>query len=81
MAKWEKHWDQFETVMKGRLDTGHKEYGDASFNRKPTDLATELEEEALDVVGWGFILWVRLTELRNKMDETQQLELPFDGEK
>lgn len=84
---WRKFWPEFEEVMKRRLEAGHMTYGDGSFGRPPRELTVELEEEALDIVGWGFILWTRLRRLREVMEDNElehkeamtQLDLPFDG--
>ena len=63
---WRKHWPEFETVLKARLDAGARAYGDNSFARPPTRLVDEIEQEALDIIGWGFVLWVRLQALKEK---------------
>lgn len=59
-AKWQELWPEFEEVMKSRLQAGHLNYGDGSFDRPPNELLEELAQEALDIVGWGFILWARI---------------------
>jgi hypothetical protein len=46
--------------LKGRMKAGHEEYGDVSFSKDPEETIEELQEELLDVSGWGFILWQRL---------------------
>lgn len=61
---WEQWWPHFEKTMKKRLQAGHEEYGDDSFNLSPVQLMGEIREELLDIVGWGFLLWVRLTQLQ-----------------
>ena len=63
---WKQWWPQFEEVMKERLQRGHEEYGDNSFDLSPIELMGEIREELLDIVGWGFLLWVRLTELQGE---------------
>ena len=80
---WKQWWPQFEEVMQERLQRGHEEYGDGSFNLSPIELMGEIREELLDIVGWGFLLWVRLTELQGKavkediIDE-RQIHLNFE---
>lgn len=64
--KWRKYWPAFETVMKARLQRGHEEYGDGSFSRDTAALLGEIEQELLDVVGWAFITWVQVMELRQR---------------
>jgi hypothetical protein len=56
-------------ALKTRLRAGHREYGDSSFGRRGVDLASELEEEALDIVGWGFVLWCRMKRLNKRLGE------------
>jgi hypothetical protein len=63
---WRKHWPAFEAMMQARLDAGHLEYGDASFERLPSALLEEISEEMADVVGWAFMLWVRLQRLKDR---------------
>ncbi len=65
-----KHIGEFYQALMEKLAAGHAEYGDTSFGMRPTALANEVEEEALDICGWGFILWVRLRALRAKLQES-----------
>lgn len=51
-----------EAVLK-RLEAGKRAYGDASFERPLSELAREIQAEALDFAGWGFILWRRALKL------------------
>lgn len=53
-------WPAFLAKVERRLEKGAVEYGDASLRAPPAELAREIEEELLDVVGWGFLLWVRM---------------------
>lgn len=53
----------FEKVRR-RLEAGAREYGDSSFNGSTINTIEEIEEELLDVVGWGYILWTKLNRLR-----------------
>lgn len=53
-------WRLFASCVARRLDAGRREYGDRSFSRDPRELVAELQDEALDLAGWGFILWCRL---------------------
>ena len=57
---------QFPTFVSralSRLSQGQATYGDASFDRHPLHLVAEIEQELLDIVGWGYILWTRLQRL------------------
>lgn len=59
----------FTAALHGRLEAGRATYADRSFERAPAELIAELEQEALDLAGWGFVLWVRLRALRSKAEE------------
>ena len=50
----------FVEAVQSRLDAGRLQYGDASFTRDPAALLGELGQEALDLAGWGFVLWTRI---------------------
>lgn len=57
-------WRLFASCVAKRLEVGRREYGDRSFSRDPSELVAELQDEALDLAGWGFILWSRLHRMR-----------------
>jgi len=67
--KYAEYWPQFNLAMQNRLVRGHQEYGNASFSRSEKELLRELQEEVLDIAGWGFILWVRLKEVEKALEE------------
>jgi len=53
--------------VRGRLENGKNDYGDASFERPIEEVVHELQAECLDLAGWGFILWSRLKGLENRL--------------
>ena len=57
-----------ETILK-RLKIGADLYGDNSFIYPNTKLLREIEEELLDVCGWSFILWCKIHNLHQKMQD------------
>ncbi|MEI9940513.1 MAG: hypothetical protein WDO69_25135 [Pseudomonadota bacterium] len=57
-------FDSFVGEVRARLEAGRAAYGDRSFTRPPAELLGELQQEALDLAGWGFVLWCRLESLR-----------------
>ena len=59
---------EFARAVNARLEAGRASYGDASFSRHPAVLCGEVEQELLDVAGWGFILWCRMRALRDALD-------------
>lgn len=65
--KWKQHWPEFQVAMTRRLDAGNRTYGDASFEKSGAELCGEMEEEALDIIGWGFLEWVKIRELHSKI--------------
>lgn len=58
------HFPEFLRKLEAKLDAGERAYGEASFHRDPADLIGELQAEALDLAGWGFVLFVRLEKAR-----------------
>jgi hypothetical protein len=60
-------WPQFAANVRSRLEVGARAYGDASFELPAGRLAVEIEQELLDVMGWGFILWSRIQALKGKL--------------
>jgi hypothetical protein len=55
---------RFITQLHAKLDAGAREHGDKSFDLSSPELVKELQAEALDLAGWGWILWDRLERLR-----------------
>jgi hypothetical protein len=58
----------FFAALKWRLQQGQVTYGDKSFARDPSELLGELEQEALDLAGWGYVLWRRIRALKAAVD-------------
>lgn len=50
----------FFTQFLGRLSKGEHLHGDRSFERSPEEILAEIRDEALDLAGWGYILWKRI---------------------
>lgn len=50
----------FFTQLLGRLSKGEHKHGDRSFERSPVEILGEMRDEALDLAGWGYILWKRI---------------------
>lgn len=50
----------FIQAVRARLETGRNVYGDKSFLQPPQETLEELANEALDLAGWGFVLWARI---------------------
>lgn len=66
------HWYEFEEKMLRRLEEGHQKYGASSFLNGAQATIFEIEQEALDICGWGFILWVKLQALRRQVEQLEK---------
>lgn len=62
-----RRFDIFTAQVRRRLEAGRSAYGDASFEMNPPRLSGEIEEELLDVMGWGFVLWCRMREIAGRL--------------
>ena len=69
-------WPAFAESVQRRLEAGRAAYGDTSFARPPAELVGELQQEALDLAGWGFVLWCRLEAMRATVDAPTRLVGP-----
>ena len=65
-------WPAFAEAVRARLDAGRAAYGDRSFALPPSVLVGELEAEALDLAGWGFVLWSRLRALHGAAEALER---------
>jgi hypothetical protein len=54
--------DYFAEV-RSKMERGKRDYGDSSLTRPLVELARELRAEAVDLAGWGAIVWKRSIEL------------------
>ena len=59
-------WPVFENSIRHRLLTGASTYGDSSFSRSDIELLDEVAQELFDVVGWAFILWCKIDNLKKR---------------
>lgn len=66
-------WPQFADAVRARLESGRAVYGDRSFARAPDELMHELQQEALDLAGWGFVLYERIQAMRSAMIKIEEL--------
>ena len=64
--KYRAVFPEFIETLRKRMEQGFKEYGDKSFERPIEELFGELEEEVLDICGWGLILYTKIKELSKK---------------
>ena len=62
---------EYVRLLAKRLRQGADSYGDGSFHRPSHELCGELAQEALDISGWGFVLWCRISEMERKLKEIE----------
>ncbi|MBC7171828.1 MAG: hypothetical protein H5U40_05355 [Polyangiaceae bacterium] len=61
-------WPAYAAAVRDRLEAGRETYGDRSFGRSGPSTLAELEQEALDLAGWGFVLWARMRTMRHALE-------------
>lgn len=54
----------FTEGVHARLIAGRETYGDSSFERPVAELLDELQQECMDLSGWGFILWGKIEKMK-----------------
>ena len=67
-------WGDFAKCVQARLEKGRHVYQDRSFSADPAELLEEIQQEALDLAGWGFVLWHRLEALRAAISRARVME-------
>lgn len=65
--RYKEVFQDFIDELERKLIRGHNEYGDASFDSAPQATLKELREEAIDLAGWGLILYAKLKDLEKKL--------------
>lgn len=60
-------WPEFAASVRARLEAGRAAYGDRSFEANPDALLGELQQEALDLAGWGYVLFERIERAREAL--------------
>jgi hypothetical protein len=65
-------WPIFAEEVQARLAMGAEIYGDQSFDAASDRLVVEIQQELMDVLGWGFILWCRFQALKTKLAELER---------
>jgi len=70
--KYKEHFLEFVNLLNEKMEKGFQEYGDKSFDRDPVELINELEQEVIDISGWGMILYSRLEDMKKKAEELKK---------
>ena len=65
--KYHEVFSGFISKLHSRMNIGHEEYGDESFDRPLLALINEIEEELLDICGWGMITYSRIHDIKGKI--------------
>ena len=60
---------QFLDALAARLELGARDYGNTSFDRPMASTIGELEDEALDIAGWAYVMWVQLKRRCARLDD------------
>lgn len=66
------HLDRFIARLHQKLELGARQYGSASFDRPIGELITEIQDELVDIAGWGWIAWSRLEALREQVTAAER---------
>ncbi len=69
---WIERYMTFEAQLRIRLRDGFETYGDVSFKTPLMASLSELEKEALDLTGWGYILWCKLQDIKEKVTDFEK---------
>lgn len=65
-------------ALNERLDRGAQEYGDRSFLRPLAETERQILEEALDQIGWVWILWAQSARKAGMFDPRQSRDYFLD---
>ena len=60
---------RFQAEWLRRLAEGAKTYGDASYERTADDLLDEIQQECIDLAGWGYVLWLKCERIKGSKNE------------
>ena len=61
-------FQRFVDAVAERLDQGERTYNGSALTRPLAELGRELEEEAEDLAGWAFWIWMRAARLRRGLE-------------
>lgn len=66
MTSFPDHYGTFLYELGKKLERGQQLYGSSSFKKSEGELLEELQQEAVDLAGWGYILWAKIEALKSK---------------
>ena len=64
---WRKQFEEFQKKVRERMEMGEKQYGNATFSLPMNRVIAEMQQEALDYAGYGFIFWTQLEDLKTRV--------------
>ena len=62
-------WDEYSDTVRNKLIKSYAEYGDATIKMPLGRLSAELQDECIDLSGWGMFYWNRIRQIEEKIDE------------
>lgn len=65
-------FDEFVSKLWKRMERGEHVYEGRSWSKDPDKLLDEIEQELLDVCGWGVLLWSRIRAMRDAVKEARR---------
>ena len=66
MTSFPDHYGPFLRDLGEKLKRGQDTYGSSSFQKSDNELLTELQEEAVDLAGWGYVLYAKIEGLKRR---------------
>lgn len=66
-------YEDFLAELEDKLLRGQADYGDASFDKPAQEILDELQAEALDLAGWGYVLWEKIERVRRRLRESAEV--------
>jgi len=65
-------WDEYVGLVRQRMEQGERDYQGRSFGLPVDATVAEIEQELLDVFGWGYIAWRRIQAAKSALAEKLQ---------
>jgi hypothetical protein len=63
-----------------QLEAGERTYNGSALTRPLAELGRELEEEAEDLAGWAFWIWMRVARLQRELEVSERSLQPVAGQ-
>ncbi len=66
MIAFPDYYGPFLRDLGEKLKRGQDVYGSSSFLRSENELLSELQQEALDLAGWGYVLYAKIEAMKQR---------------